>query len=151
MRITRTIKTATPLAQVFDYLSDFTSTNEWDPGTVNTTLVSGDGGPGTVYHNVSRFLGRETELDYTVTERVDGHRLVLRGVNKTVEAVDTMVFTADPDGGTTVVYDADFGFRGITGKVAPLLLPVLALAFKRLGDEAETGMQRELDRLEARR
>ena len=45
---------------VFAYLSDFTTTTEWDPGTVRTTRESGDGGIGTRYRNVSRFLGRET-------------------------------------------------------------------------------------------
>ena len=32
--IRRTIEVPRPLTQVFDYLSDFTTTNEWDPGTV---------------------------------------------------------------------------------------------------------------------
>ena len=38
---------------MFAYLSDFTTTNEWDPGTVSTERVSGDGGVGTTYHNTS--------------------------------------------------------------------------------------------------
>ncbi|MFM9735927.1 SRPBCC family protein, partial [Streptomyces niveiscabiei] len=62
MRINRTIETDTPLTEVFSYLSDFRSTNDWDPGTVETTRTSGDGGVGTIYHNVSSFMGRETEL-----------------------------------------------------------------------------------------
>ena len=147
MNICRTIETRTPLDEVFSYLSDFTSTNDWDPGTVRTTRTSGDGGVGTVYHNVSRFLGRETELDYTVIA-LEHHRVVrLRGVNSTVEATDTMTFTETPSGGTRVRYDADFRFKGLVGKVAPLLTPVLGPAFKRLGDEAEAGMSRCLEAL----
>ena len=147
MRISRTIETTTPLHAAFGYLSDFTTTEEWDPGTVRTTRTSGDGGPGTVYHNVSRFMGRETELDYTVTELVEGRRFVLRGVNKTVHATDTMTFEETASGGTRVRYDADFAFQGVVGAVAPLLTPALWLAFKKLGDEAEKGMTRCLDGL----
>ena len=147
MRISRTIETSAPLTKVFPYLTDFRSTNDWDPGTVRTTRSSGDGDVGTVYHNVSRFLGRETELDYTVTELEDDERFVLHGVNQTVEATDTMTFSPTADGGTKVVYDADFRFKGVVGRVAPLLSPVLWVAFKKLGDEAEKGMQQALDGL----
>ena len=41
--------TATP-DRVFEYLSDFTTTTEWDPGTV-AERVSGDGGVGTTYRS----------------------------------------------------------------------------------------------------
>ena len=68
MKIQRTVETPAAPAAVFAYLSDFTTTTEWDPGTVSTTRVSGDGGVGTEYHNVSTFMGRETELTYRVTE-----------------------------------------------------------------------------------
>jgi uncharacterized protein YndB with AHSA1/START domain len=149
MDIERTVETATPIDRVFAYLSDFTTTTEWDPGTVETTRSSGDGGPGTVYDNTSSFMGSRTELEYTVTELVDQERFQLRGQNKTVTATDTMTFRPTPTGGTQVTYHADFQFKGLLGKVAPLLSPVLALAFKKLGDEAETGMQRSLDGLAA--
>jgi hypothetical protein len=147
MDITRTVETLTPVDQAFAYLSDFTTTEEWDPGTVETNRRSGDGGVGTVYDNVSSFMGSKTELEYTVTERVPGERFQLRGVNKTVVATDTMTFEPTPAGGTRVTYHADFQFKGVVGKVAPVLSPVLGIAFKKLGDEAEQGMQKALDGL----
>lgn len=147
MEINRTVETSTPLSKVFAFLSDFTTTNEWDPGTVETKLVSGTGGVGTDYHNTSKFMGRKTELVYTVKELVPDERLVLEGNNKTVKATDTMTFAPTPGGGTRVTYDADFEFKGLVGKVAPLLTPLLAPAFKKLGDEAVVGMQDALDKL----
>ena len=48
---------------VFDYLVDFSHAEEWDSGTVRCERLSGDGGVGTRYRNVSRFLGRETTLE----------------------------------------------------------------------------------------
>lgn len=146
MEITRTVTTTAPPDKVFAYLSDFTTTNEWDPGTVETQRVSGDGGVGTRYHNTSSFMGRKTQLEYVVKERVEESRFVLEGNNKTVRATDTMTFS--PSGaGTRVVYHADFAFKGLLGLVSPLLSPFLGPAFKKLGDEAEAGMQQALDRL----
>ena len=146
MQITRTIETTAPLDKVFAYLSDFTTSTEWDPGTVETTLVSGTGGVGTSYHNTSKFLGRETELIYTTKELVPNARLVMEGNNKTVRATDTMTFSALGTG-TRVVYNADFAFKGAVKVIAPLLAPLLARAFKKLGDEAQVAMKSTLDEL----
>lgn len=146
MKITRIVETSTPLDRVYAFLSDFTTTNEWDPGTVETVRVSGDGGVGSRYRNTSSFMGRTTQLTYVVREVVPGERFVLQGDNKTLRAVDTMTF-ASAGTGTTVTYDADFSFKGGMKYAALLLSPVLALAFKKLGDDAEQGMQSALDRL----
>ena len=60
--VERTITVSQPIAQVWAYLSDFTTTQEWDPPTVSTVRQSGDReGVGTTYLNVSEFLGYETE------------------------------------------------------------------------------------------
>lgn len=140
MEIVRTLTVARPPAEVFAYLHDFTTTEEWDPGTLRTTRESGDGGVGTRYHNVSRFLGRETELTYVV-EQVEPPRLFrLRGENATVVAHDTMTLTPTGSGGTEVTYRAEFAFKGAARLVAPLLAP----AFRRLGDEAEVGLREAL-------
>ncbi|MGD9959495.1 SRPBCC family protein [Nocardioides sp.] len=142
MKIQRTVETTAAPEAVFAYLSDFTTTNEWDPGTAETTRVQGDGGKGTTYHNVSQFAGRKTELTYEVLERTPDTRFSLRGENKTLVAHDTMELT--PQGfGTSVTYTADFAFKGITKYVAPLLAP----AFKKLGDEAEKGLREALAKL----
>lgn len=143
MQISRTVTAQKPIDRVFAYLSDFTTTTEWDPGTVVTTRAEGDGGPGTRYRNVSRFLGRQTELTYVVEQLEPGRMVRLRGENGSVVAVDTMTFTPAPPGGTTVTYRARFTFKGMTRLAAPLLTP----AFRRLGDEAERGLQQALGRL----
>jgi hypothetical protein len=142
MKLRRTVVVDKPLAAVFDYLSDFTTTTEWDPGTVTTVRRDGDGGVGTSYLNTSRFLGRLTELTYVVGERVERQLIRLRGENKTLTAVDTMTFRSVPSG-TEVTYSAEFTFKGASRFVAPLLRP----AFERLGNEAEAGMREALNRL----
>lgn len=143
MEIQRTVETAADPATVFAYLSDFTHTTEWDPGTVRTTLIQGDGGPGTTYKNISRFLGRETELTYEVLERTAEQAYRLRGDNKTVTSRDSMAFAPTPGGGTKVVYTAAFEFHGPAKLITPLLSPFLT----KLGNEAEKGLREALGRL----
>jgi uncharacterized protein YndB with AHSA1/START domain len=147
MRVRRTVTVQKPLEDVFDYLSDFTTTTEWDPGTVRTIRTAGTGSVGTEYQNTSTFAGRETQLTYVVLDLVPNRRISLRGENKTVIAEDTMTFREvgrDPAvARTEVTYTADFTFRGITRFIAPLMKP----AFTRLGDKAENGMVAALERL----
>ena len=142
MKLLRTVVVSTPLRAVFDYLSDFTTTTDWDPGTEITVRQRGDGGVGTSYLNTSEFLGRRTELRYVVEELVPGERIRLRGENKTVVSMDTIAVR--PAGaGTEVTYTAEFTFKGPARYVAPLFRPALT----RLGDQAETGLNQALARL----
>ena len=144
MRIERTVTVDVPLRRAFEYLADFTSTTEWDPGTVSTVRSEGAGGVGTTYLTTSRFLGRETSLTYVVEDLVPDQHVRLRGENKTVTAVDTMTFRPTATGtGTQVTYTADFTFKGLSRLIAPLL----KRAFDRLGDEAESGLRSALSGL----
>ena len=142
MKVQKTVVVDKPLDTVFGYLSDFTTTTEWDPGTVVTVHRQGDGGVGSTYLNTSKFLGRETQLTYIVREFIPGKRVQLRGENKTVIAVNTMTFRA-VGAATEVTYTAEFTFKG----PSRLLAPLLRAAFDRLGTEAETGMNKALNRL----
>lgn len=142
--IERVVTVDKSVESVFAYLSDFETTTEWDPGTVTTVKVDGDGGPGTTYRNTSSFAGRETELEYVVQQREAGRLFQLRGENKTVSALDTMTFRSTDDGGTEVTYRAEFEFKGVTRLIEPLFKS----QFKKLGDEAEEGMRTALQKLE---
>jgi carbon monoxide dehydrogenase subunit G len=145
MQLQRTVLTPAEPEKVFAYLSDFTTTTEWDPGTVRTERVSGDGGVGTTYRNTSRFLGRETELTYTVEEHAAPTTVALRGENATVLAHDRMEMRA-AGAGTEVTYTATFEFKGAARFLAPLLRPALT----KLGNDAEQGLSDALGRLAKR-
>jgi carbon monoxide dehydrogenase subunit G len=142
MKLRRTVVVEKPLDTVFSYLSDFTTTTDWDPGTVSTVRRQGNGGVGTTYVNTSTFLGRTTQLTYVVDEVVDQQLIQLRGENKTVSAVDTLTFRPVASG-TEVTYTAEFTFKGLSRIAAPLLKP----AFERLGNAAEAGLRKALNRL----
>ena len=142
MKLQRSVETTASPARVFAYLSDFTHTDEWDPGTVHTERVSGDGGVGTTYLNTSKFMGRETQLTYVVQTHEPDRLFSLRGENKTVVAHDSMEIAPRGEG-SRVTYTADFEFKGMARFVAPLLKPAL----KKLGDEAEEGLRGALGKL----
>jgi Polyketide cyclase / dehydrase and lipid transport len=58
-----------PREDVFAYLSDFSTTREWDPGVVEAERVNGPAvGEGTEFRLVAEFLGRKNELTYRIVE-----------------------------------------------------------------------------------
>lgn len=138
--IIRTLTTRWDAESVLAYMLDFTSAEEWDAGTVSCTLLSGDGGVGTTYRNVSKFLGRETTLDYEVESISPGHEFVITGKNKTVTSRDTIKVRSS-GGGAEVVYQAEMTFHGFAAVVSPLLTPFL----KKLGDDTEAKLRHTLD------
>ena len=140
--IERSVTVQVPLERVWAYLTDFTTTEQWDPPTVSTTLVHGDGGVGSVYKNVSRILGQESEIEYTVVEIEPMNVFRLEGHASSMSMVDTMAFEEN-GGQTSVNYTAEFTPEG----AAKLIEPLMPLGLKKLGDDAAESMQRELEKL----
>lgn len=141
--VMRTITVAQPPQSVWAFLADFTTTEEWDPPTVSTERVSGDGGVGTTYHNVVKFEGRRTEVDYVVTDYVECRWLRLRGGATGLEVVDTFTLEPTPTGGSQVTYEARF--TPLDG-AAPFDLPPM----QRLGDFVAESLQDSLEHLPGR-
>lgn len=138
--VERTIQTTAAPDEVFPYLVDFRNATEWDAGTVSCERVSGDGSPGSVYKNVSKFAGNTVELEYT-TEEVAEPRFVIVGRNETTTSHDTI--TVRPHGsGSQVTYRADFEFSGMARFLGPLMTPLLG----RLGDRTAAQLKEALDR-----
>ena len=126
--VSRTFTTTAPPEAVHDYLADFTNAEEWDPGTVSCERVAGDGGVGTVYRNVSSFLGRTSEITYTTVEVERPTRIHLTGHNQQFDGHDVLGVRASGTG-SEVTYTAEFAFSGAARFAAPLVaayLPVLA-------------------------
>lgn len=126
-------------AELFAYFSDFTTTNEWDPNTVNTSKISGDGGVGTKYSNTSSFNGKESSLVYEVIEYQPNKLIRLRGENKSLTAIDTMKID-EVNGERQFTYEARFKFKG----VAKVAAPFLKKAFAKLAADAEIGLRKVL-------
>ncbi len=138
--VERTIVVDRSPQAVWRFLADFTTTEEWDPPTVSTERTSGDGGVGTTYHSVAKFRGRRTEVDYVVTEYVEGRCLQVRGDTRELEVVDTFTVEPTAGGGSQVTYEARF-----TRRVGPA--PVELPSMNRLGDFVAESLQDSLEHL----
>jgi hypothetical protein len=123
--------------ELFRYFADFTTTNEWDPNTVKTTLLTGEGGMGSTYANTSKFNGKESSLVYEVIEYKPNSLIRLRGENKSITAVDTMSIKDNGDS-RTFTYEAKFRLKGLGNLIAPLL----SKAFNKLANDAEVGLRK---------
>ena len=137
--LTKTLNSKKSADELFAYFSDFTTTNEWDPNTVKTTKLSGDGGVGTKYANTSSFNGRESSLVYEVIEFQSNKLIRLRGENKSLTAIDTMK-VEDLGSERRFTYEARFKFKGI----AKVAAPFLKKAFDKLAADAEDGLRKVL-------
>ena len=121
MHVERTFTVSRSIEDVFDYLSNFENTNEWDPGTISTVRTEGDGGLGTIYANRSEFAGRTVDLTYETIGFDRPTFFSARGTNKQSTATDSMTFTRDGDR-TQIHYRADFQFHGIVKLFAPFVV-----------------------------
>jgi hypothetical protein len=128
--------------EAFAYLSNFSTSAEWDPGVVEADRVgTAPVGEGTEFRLVAQFLGRKAPLSYRVVEFEPATAVTFLGENATVVSRDRITFETIPTG-TRVSYDADLRLKG------PLRLadPLLALAFNRVGDRALAGLREVLGR-----
>lgn len=141
VEVTRTFDVGRSPESVLAYLEDFSRTEEWDPGTVSCTRL--DDGPvrvGATWRNVSKFLGRETQLTYELTVR-EPDRVVFVGSNATATTTDDITVNGGPDSTTsTVTYHATVTFSG----VARLAAPLSKIAFEKLGSRTESNLVRIL-------
>jgi carbon monoxide dehydrogenase subunit G len=142
VQVTRTFTVHQPAHAVLAYLQDFAHTEEWDPGTVSCTrLDAGPILPGARWKNVSKFLGRETELSYQLT-RLEDDRLVFTGENDTVTSVDDISAVAGDTVDTAVItYHATITLHG----AAKLAAPVVKAAFEKLGNDTAASMTKVLN------
>jgi carbon monoxide dehydrogenase subunit G len=144
IELERTTTVEAKLADVVDYLADFTHAQEWDSGTTSCERI--DAGPvqiGARWHNVSEFHGKETEIEYTLVRR-DTRRLTFTGENKTVSTVDDLTFESEGSR-THLRYLARFEFHG----VAKLAQPVVKGDLDELADATIAKLKAVLDALPA--
>jgi hypothetical protein len=139
------VDTSLPRDEVFAYLSDFSTAREWDPGVVDAERVL-DAPPseGAQFRLEAEFLGRTTELTYRIVDFAAPASVTFFGENANVVSCDRITFE-ETEFGTRITYDANLHLKG------PIRLadPLLAIAFRRVGDRALRGLKRRLARLES--
>jgi carbon monoxide dehydrogenase subunit G len=140
-RYLTTIDTRCSPQDVFTYMADVRNFAGWDPGVRRAALVQGESpGLGTAYNVEVRAGPGTITLRYEIVEWDPPRRLVLRAKTGTLRSIDEI--RVDPsDIGARVTYDADLTLRG----VARLANPLLAFAFRRIGDRAARGLRSALE------
>ncbi|MGH2973439.1 MAG: SRPBCC family protein [Solirubrobacterales bacterium] len=132
-----TVTSPGPPTEVFEYLADFSSTAEWDPGVSEARSLTDEPlRAGARFHVVAGFLGRRVPLEYRTVEIDPPRRVVLRAETPTVVSEDTITVSALPGSSAQVTYDASLHLRGAL-RIAD---PVLGLLFRRVGDRAKAGL-----------
>lgn len=125
-----------PPEEAFDYLAEFSHTEEWDPGVVSARrLGAGPVQAGSRFEVEVSFLGRRLVLEYAITACERPWRLVLEGGNADLRSVDEITFAPRP-GGTRVTYEARLELAGLRRLADPLLDAV----FQRVGRAAAAGL-----------
>jgi carbon monoxide dehydrogenase subunit G len=135
-----TVESPRPPAQVFDYVADFSTNAEWDPGTISAERT--DDGPiglGAEFQLVVSFLGRMSQITYRIVEYDRPHVVTFRGENAAVVSLDRI--TVDQwNGGSRLRYTARLTPKGAARFAGPLL----TVAFRRVGDRALAGLRAAL-------
>jgi hypothetical protein len=135
-RYRASIETQWTPEEAFAYLSDFSTSAEWDPGVVEAERVgAGAVGEGSEFRLVAEFLGRRTPLTYRVVEYEPSRAVTFVGENPTIVSHDRITFETIATG-TRVAYDAELSLKGLLRLADPLLV----LAFNRVGDRALDGL-----------
>ena len=139
-RYVATVESPRPPAEVFEYVADLATNAEWDPSTVSAERIGeGPVGLGAEFRLVVSFLGRTTRLAYRIVEYDRPKVVTFRGENAGVVSLDRI--TVEPmNRGTRLTYDAKLTPKGMSR----LAHPLLALAFRRLGDQALAGLREAL-------
>lgn len=140
-RLHRTITVPRPVSEVFDYVADFRTVAEWDPGIAAAEQTSGDGPAiGAVYAVTAVFGDRRIPMSYRTIALDAPVRVTLEGEGATIAAIDDITFKDKGDGTTQIDYVADLNMKGLLRLGHPLLRG----AFDKLADKAMSGLQQAL-------
>lgn len=102
-----TVTSPLDVTEAFDRVVDLTNTPEWDRGISNPRQLTGsEPGLGARYEvTVTGFDGQPTTMVYEILEFERPNRMVMRGENSDVVALDVLVFASNADG-CELDYDA---------------------------------------------
>ena len=141
-RYSTTVQSKRSREEVFNYLADFANAAEWDPGVVSGENLTGQPvGLGSQFRLMCRYFGRQFPLEYRITAFEVPSRVVFETNGGSISSVDEIRFVT-VDEGTAVTYEANLRLRGLMGR---LMDPLLALAFRRIGEKAAVGLRRALN------
>ena len=131
------VRTPKSPEDAFDFMADLRNFEKWDPGVSSSEQVDGDGvGQGAKFD----VTANATDLTYVLVEYDRPSRVVAEANTPRLRSYD--IIEVEPDGeGAIVTYDATLELKGVFGLAEPLM----KLLFRRIGRQADNGLQKALD------
>ena len=130
-----------PIQEVFEFTSEFSNIELWDPGVASSIKTSaGAVQVGTQYDLILKYGLFRPKMQYRITHYEPYSKVVLKGSGESYSATDTICFFST-NTGTRIDYQAKIEFSGFASKIEPLLSPFL----RRIGKHAVQGLEKTLD------
>jgi dehydrogenase/reductase SDR family member 12 len=129
------------IEEVFDYISDFTTTEEWDSTARSARKLSpGPIAQGTQFEVVCALPVGSVTLQYTMEELHENAFIVLNGHCAFFEVRDTITLTSTATG-TLIDYRAEFQFKPLVSGIASLS----SKGLQKMGRESVAGLAEALE------
>lgn len=136
-----TVEVKRPAWEVFAYVSDFTTTAEWDPTVLSARkLTTGAIGVGTQFEVVCALPVGSVTLLYTVRKLHDNACVELSGQSAFFDVYDTITLRSTAKG-THIDYRAAFTFKPVVATVAALS----SKGLEQMGRESVAGLREALE------
>lgn len=147
IRTSRTVVVPAPLDRVAPYLSDFSTTERWDPHTARCTRLQDEAvHVGARFRNVQKVGPFRPGFTYEVVRHEVERLVTLRAESRSVVSTDTLEFAERSDERgrlqTVVTYTAVLEPKGMARVLEPLLRRML----ERFADDGAAGMREALQR-----
>ena len=127
MEVKETIFIRRPVEDVFDFVSDPSNDTSWQPGVAECVVQSGGPiGVGATGSRRERFLGREVELEWRITEYVHPERTAWEFIGGPLQSRGYYTFKNMGNlVGTTLTVNFEPAALGLVGLPMPGMVPGL--------------------------
>ena len=139
--LNETVDVSRPVDEAFAYVSDFTTTTEWDATALRATkLTPGVIAVGTEFEVVCALPIGSINLHYRIEELETNKLIVLRGRSRFFDIQDRISFSPSARG-TTIDYRAEFFFKPLFNSLGSLFRKGL----EKMGRESVAGLAQALE------
>ena len=141
-RVERVIETACPIERAFDFVADFSTTEEWDPGIPSARRLDDRPIGPAAASSCSRGSARPSRRSSTRSPpSIRPTSVTFVGDGKHFQGHRRDLVRPGQDGGTRVTYVADLGLKGLSS----LALPFIRGRLDEMSDRAVAGLKTALD------
>ena len=117
--LSRTLTVDRSLEETFNYLADFSTTEQWDVNVLRADKVTpGVPHPGTAFEILAKTGPGKTPMTYEILELKPNEMIRLKGKASNFTLTDTIRFAPEADNKTRIDYTVDVDMAGLMGKIA---------------------------------